>query len=55
MKPRHVIAVDPAEGEHLTTGLTIVEFFDAVADEDVPGGTRTDGAAVVPPEPGVRD
>ncbi|MFF2775949.1 T6SS immunity protein Tdi1 domain-containing protein [Streptomyces sp. NPDC058052] len=33
-KPRYVIAVDPAEGEHLTTGLTIDEFFEAVADED---------------------
>ncbi|GGY62437.1 T6SS immunity protein Tdi1 domain-containing protein [Streptomyces omiyaensis] len=33
-RPRYVIAVDPAEGEHFTTGLTIDEFFEAAADED---------------------
>ncbi|MFF0483001.1 T6SS immunity protein Tdi1 domain-containing protein [Streptomyces sp. NPDC004435] len=33
-RPRYVIAIDPAEGEHFTTGLTVDEFFEAAADED---------------------
>ncbi|MFJ6946937.1 T6SS immunity protein Tdi1 domain-containing protein [Streptomyces wuyuanensis] len=33
-RPRYVIMVDPAEGEHFRTSLGLDEFFEAVADED---------------------
>lgn len=33
-RPRYVIMVDAAEGEHFTTDLGLDEFFLAVADED---------------------